>query len=1680
MTKLGGRAPFISGALGEFVLRERLGEGGFATVWRADQPALGRDAVIKVLHASGDGGQAERFLAEVKLAASLDHPYAAHVYAFGAEPDGRLWIAMERVRGTPLDELLLVGGPLPLERLVPLVDRLCEVVQTAHEQGIVHRDLKPANVMVLSRAGRLLPKLLDLGVAIPAGAAGEEGARAGTPRYMAPEAWSRPATVDGRADIYALGVLVYECLTGRAPFEGPSWYALARAHARQPVPPLGPGFPPALDAVLARAMAKRAADRYASAGELGAALRSAAGVSEARAALPQLPAGVRDGWMGAAPQPLAEAVAALDAAGNAHQAVAAARALISATSRWLALVAMAAASRAGGQAPERARELRRRAFTDEEWLALAREQTAAHHERPETFPLPDLARPLPAPPDLDVRAPTEEELRVTLAERLPGLADWLGALDFVLAYPLARARRGVLEKWSGLRRAPRATLATTTLPDGEAALLDAEGVPVCVLGPLVQIAAPAPGAAEEVFLLEGPGRHGARLVAIPGGFERQDDAPWEFLRARLAGDDREGRQEDAERPPWPGLAPFTVADAARYVGREREAQAVANRLRVTPLLAVVGPSGAGKSSFVQAGVLPILPAGWRTAVTRPGSDPEAAIARALAGGPDLLVVDQLEELFTLCADREARERVGATLAAAERVIVTLRDDFLMRAEALPSLREPLARGLVLLSTPAEADLRRILVEPARRAGYDFDDPLLPAEMARAVADHPGALALLSFTAARLWDGRDRHFRRLLRRVYDETGGVGGALAAHAEETLASLRPDEQRLVREAFRRLVTPEGTRAVVNRADLEHVLGAGAGRVLERLVGARLLVVAEGEQGQERVEVVHEALLDAWPRLVAWRREDATGARLRAQLGNAARQWEERGRAPGLLWRDEALADLARLRRDGGEGLTPVEDAFASASLAEAARGRRRRRALVGLAFAALTAGVLVLLQMNRATDEQRRQAQDRLAELHEEQGRQALLAGQPDHALVYLAEAERLGRRRDATRYLVASALRVLSARVATLEGHTGVVWHVAHASDGSRLVSASEDGTARVWDVAGVRPHVTLRHEAPVWRSTFSPDGTLVATASFDGTARLWRSDGTPLHTFRHEQRVYSAVFSPDGTRLATSSRDGQVILWSVATGAELARLPGHGAIVRAVAFRPDGTELATVADDGTLRVAGLDGRVRLTIPAHTPRSSLWWVSFSPDGERLATAGADRSAAVWDARDGAPVARLRHNAQVFSASFDASGTQVLTASADASANVWQLQPDGGVALVASLAHPALVFAATWSADGGRLATAAGDGSVRVYTAAGVPIARLSGHAGEVRAVIFAPAGDRVVAGDGSGAVTLWRAQPPVVLRDLDARDHRPWSARWSPDGARVYTTGLDQTVRAWDAAAGLETGRFTSSKPSLRLAVSPDGQRLARDVEQLVEITGTDGTPVRTLAGHTAQVESLDFSSDGRLLATAAADGVRVWSTADGSTLLSLAPPAAVCATFAPGGGTVAACGVDGNVRLHALPSGAPEGTLDSGRALLSVLAFDARGERILCAGQDRTASILSVPEGRLLATLEGHTAQILSASWAGELAVTSSQDGSVRIWDGGTGKLLDVFEQHGGRVTSVQPHSDRLVSSSYDSSAKIWSIALDDKMPLDLERLVRCRIPFRLEKGQPLPFSGDLKGCKDTL
>ena len=307
--------------LGEFVLHERIDEGGHAIVYRCEQPLLKRDVVIKVLHRRRQRNDAsqERFLREAQLASRLDHPYAAHIYAFGAEDDGMLWLAMELVHGTSFAKWLTKHGRMPLDQFVPFFQCLAQVVQEAHNGGIVHRDLKPSNVMVIERSGILFPKLLDFGIAklnldavppsatptAPGSSRGRDeiettplrltrrspaatrsgppddgrltytGLRMGSAPYMSPEQWIDAHAVGLATDIYSLGVMIYEALTGAKPFPGPSLDDFFLQHRDAAAPALGPAFSKQLDRVVQRALAKTATDRQASVLKLAADLRAA-------------------------------------------------------------------------------------------------------------------------------------------------------------------------------------------------------------------------------------------------------------------------------------------------------------------------------------------------------------------------------------------------------------------------------------------------------------------------------------------------------------------------------------------------------------------------------------------------------------------------------------------------------------------------------------------------------------------------------------------------------------------------------------------------------------------------------------------------------------------------------------------------------------------------------------------------------------------------------------------------------------------------------------------------------------------------------------------------------------------------------------------------------------------------------------------------------------------------------------------------------------------------------------------------------------------------------------------------------------------------------------------------------------------------------------------------------------
>jgi serine/threonine protein kinase len=483
-----------------------------------------------------------------------------------------------------------------------------------------------------------------------------------------------------------------------------------------------------------------------------------------------------------------------------------------------------------------------------------------------------------------------------------------------------------------------------------------------------------------------------------------------------------------DQSPYPGLAPFTERDANRFFGRDEEIAQFIGKLKERPMLAVVGSSGAGKSSFVRAGVIPTLrattSADWDILICRPGRDPFGAVASALltvattsitsiesvedgakkeaelaselrespgrlgailracsrnANHPLLIYFDQFEELYTLVDDQETRDRFATAVASVAvdpsipvRVVLSMRSDFLDRVAENPALMEAITRDLTILKQPTTEGLTAAIVSPAALAGYNFEDDAIVHQMVSVLSTETAALPLLQFAAQKLWEDRDRHNRLLTRQAYDDMGGVEGALVRHADAVVGGMPPADLKATRSLFQRMVTPEGTRAMLTIGEILTIFDSEktARRILQILTDARLLTVQiiGEDQSDALVEVVHESLINRWQTLRHWLDEGHEDAAMLSQLREAARQWENRRRPTGLLWTGDVLDEARLWRRRSTAKLTPAEDAFLNAGFRYATRAQRRKRLLAVSAvvvMALVTVGAIASAFMIRRAE-------------------------------------------------------------------------------------------------------------------------------------------------------------------------------------------------------------------------------------------------------------------------------------------------------------------------------------------------------------------------------------------------------------------------------------------------------------------------------------------------------------------------------------------------------------------------------------------------------------------------------------------------------------------------------------------------------------------------------------------
>ena len=750
-----------------------------------------------------------------------------------------------------------------------------------------------------------------------------------------------------------------------------------------------------------------------------------------------------------------------------------------------------------------------------------------------------------------------------------------------------------------------------------------------------------------------------RILADELGVEAEDETSALVARIRegplVAAVRGEEGLERARRTvgacPYRGLSAFREADAPFFNGREAFTTRLVEAVHAQPLVAViVGPSGSGKSSAVYAGLLPRLRAegNWLIAEMRPGGqsfDALAAVllpllesdlsetdrliesrklagalreagvplvdvvARALSKIGDtsrmLLLVDQFEELYTLCPEVETRRRFLDTLLAAVEaagklrpspfaLLVTMRADFMGQALSYRPFADVLQGASLMMGPMTRDELRSAIVKPAEKQGAALE-PGLVERLLDDVGEEPGNLPLLEFALTLLWERMDAGW--MTHAAYDEIGRVQGALARYAEEVYQDLAEDEREGARWILEQLVQPgegtEDTRRVATRAEI----GEERWPLVRHLADRRLVVTGrDATTGTETVEVVHEALIQRWGRLQGWMEEDRAFRTWQERLRVALRGWEGSGRDEGALLRGTTLAQAEGWLDEWGRELSPAEAAFVRAGVAlrerlQVEQTRRRRRVLIGLAGGLVIALVLALLaglQWRRADSEEQvalREASIGLAA----QAVAELEGASPERAVLLALEALQhypyTGQAESALAQAVETFKPYLILRNTEMR-----LRHAVWSPDAGRIAISGSEGTIKVYDAElGTE---LLKFNERDWSDivglAWSPGGKLVTVSQGLQAARVWDAEtGTLLLTYEgHAGAVYHVSLSADGALALTAGEDGTARVWEVASGAERLVLAGHGAALHDAAWSPDGGRILTAGADGTVRMWGV--------------------------------------------------------------------------------------------------------------------------------------------------------------------------------------------------------------------------------------------------------------------------------------------------------------------------------------------------------------------------------------------------------------------------------------------------------------------------------------------------------------
>jgi WD40 repeat protein/serine/threonine protein kinase len=1441
LRRLDGTGP----AKADYELMSTLGEGGMGVVLVARQAAIDRLVAVKMLKPGGakDAQTRRKFLAEAAVTGELEHPNIVPIYDLGADETGALFYAMKRVKGTPWsDEIGAKSFPENLEILMKVAD----AVAFAHSRDVVHRDLKPENVM-LGDFGEVL--LMDWGLAICLRTGKHTAGMGGTPAYMAPEMAYGPYEKIGVAsDVYLLGAILYEILTGEPPHWGKSAVACLAAAARNEIRPTEKTGE--LVTVALKAMATEPENRFATVGAFQEAIRECQSHSEsislsARADAQLEEAEQRDDYESYARARFAFQEACLLWDGNTDARDGVGR-------------ASAAYARSAQRKGDYDLGLSLLTRGDPEHESIFQELTQARQERDARQQRLKTAKRI----GLSLVAITLVVITVAFfwiraeannARKAEAIAEGKRQ-EAVEQREIAdqktreaEEQRTKAEEQTGIARKQKTIAEQQT---AEAVRQRTRADEQRTKAELAQ------SAAEKARRQEEYGAYIARIGLASAKIEENafdralallHECPlhlrdWEWGRLmHLCTQDV--RTCDAQQPidavalspdgtrfvtgGWGGIA--RIWDA----GSGRELLAIPTGGQY-----VFGVAFAPDGRHVATGsnqrpdYVKLWDAQTGDLVKAYPGHGDAVLSLAFSRDGKRLLTSSYDETARLWDLESGAAQVfqghewwvwSAAFSPDERRIVTACQDGSAMVWSVET-RQPGPPFLGHVGPVYAAEFspdgkqvatagydRRILIwEPDRLRPFEFGSrPDLSAVAAAeyvALEGHAAGVRALRYSA----DGK-----LLLSGGYDNTVRIWDVAS---RKPLKILRGHAGRVQACAF----GPDHSWALSGSHDHLAKIWSLAGYEEARVFQGRVL------QGHR--DAILGAAFSPDGRQIVSASRDRSARLWNSQTGKEIRQFKEG---------HEFLATKAAFFPDGKRLLSAAVDN--TTRIWEVATGTQ-------------------LLTL-------------------EGTGPAAAVALARDGRWLLTGSDDRTAKLWDAT----------TGQLVRKLEGHRSEVTTVAISPDERWLFTGDARGRCRLWEAeTGTLKWAAEGHSRSITAACFLPDNGALLTASIDNTVGQWDvatgRERLPW-ILKHPDSVVAMALAPDGRRVLTACADKVVRLWDVPSGQQLGVLPAGDEMTNAVAFAPDGRRVVTTSVSGQVRL--WDGEPLREIRAGAAQgpwlspnpnlSQAWSAVFSPDGAQVLTVGGNE-ACLWDVKTAQPGMRFSPHSSVAAAKFSPDGRRIVTGSWDNTARVWDVET-GLAQLRLEGAHTQAINDAAFSPDGAQIVTASDDKTACLWDAARGRVRHtLRGHEQRVSSAVFSADGRRVLTTSNDKTARIWDAQTGRELHTLRGHQQGVLHGAFSANGTRVITGGEDNRAKLWDAATGQELSFSLEGHTAsvTGVAFSPSGRRaITGSQDQTAKIWDAEtGQEILTLKGHSREVTTVCFSPDGSSVLTGSRDGTLV--------------------------------------------------------------------------------------------------------------------------------------------------------------------------------------------------------------